>query len=82
MGRPTMTLELDKLNEEVLGELLMLFMVATVYAAALYEVDPLNQPGVELSKRLTFELLDREEIDPSYLPKTDSRWRLGETSSD
>jgi glucose-6-phosphate isomerase len=35
-----------------LGGLMMWFMQATVVAGALYRVDPLNQPGVELGKVL------------------------------
>jgi glucose-6-phosphate isomerase len=31
-----------------------------VYAGALYGVDPLDQPGVELGKELTYGLLGRE----------------------
>jgi len=81
-GRPTMTLELEDLDEEVMGELLMLFMMATVYAGDLYQVDALDQPGVELAKRLTFELLDRKETSSSDILHRDSRWRIGSISDD
>ena len=32
----------------------MMLQIATVYAGALYDVDPLDQPGVELGKELTY----------------------------
>ena len=76
VGRPTMTLELDSLDEEVMGELLMLFMMATVYAGGLYKVNPWDQPGVELSKRLTFEFLDRGKIKNLDPQQSNSCWKL------
>src|SRR5690606_22623566 len=47
-GRPSMTLALDRCDAEAVGALIMLLQMATVFAGALYRVDPLNQPGVEL----------------------------------
>ena len=63
-GRANMTFEIEDLDASTLGELFMLMSVATVYAGALYHVNPLDQPGVELGKRLTFGLLGREGYDP------------------
>jgi len=63
-GRPSLTLELERLDARSLGGLLMLLQVATVHAGALYGVDPLDQPGVELGKVLTYGLLGREGYDP------------------
>jgi glucose-6-phosphate isomerase len=37
----------------------MLFQIATVFAGALYDIDPLDQPGVELGKRLTYAAMGR-----------------------
>ena len=75
-GRPTMTFEIDGLDAEALGELLMLMSIATVYAGALYDVDPLGQPGIELAKRLTYGLLGRDGFAGSELPDSDPRWRV------
>ena len=75
-GRPTMTLEIHGLDAEALGELLMLMSISTVYAGALYGVDPLGQPGVELGKRLTYGLLGREGFEGHALPDSDPRWRV------
>lgn len=75
-GRPSMTLEIPRIGPEELGELFMLFQVATVMAGALYDVDALVQPGVELGKRLTYGLLGREGHDPPDLRHEDPRWRV------
>ena len=59
MGRMSMTLRLPRLTAESFGELLMFFQLATGYAGIWYNVDPFDQPGVELGKRLTFAALGR-----------------------
>ncbi|HSR14886.1 MAG TPA: hypothetical protein VLL51_04000, partial [Gemmatimonadales bacterium] len=53
MGRMNQTLTLPRLDAETLGELLMFFQLATGYAGVWYGVDPFDQPGVELGKKLT-----------------------------
>jgi glucose-6-phosphate isomerase len=58
-GRMNMTLELPRVDAHAVGQLLMFLQVATVYAGGLYDVDPLDQPGVELGKRLTYGLMGR-----------------------
>ncbi|MGD8319785.1 MAG: glucose-6-phosphate isomerase [Gemmatimonadota bacterium] len=68
-GRPSATLALPAVDARSLGQLFMLLEVATVYAGALYGVDPLDQPGVELGKTLTYGLMGRTgydvpELDP------------------
>ncbi len=54
MGRPTMTLRVTRADAWHLGGLFMFFELATIYAGQLYGVDPLDQPGVELGKQLTY----------------------------
>jgi len=75
-GRPSMTLELDALDATSLGELFMLTSIATVYAGALYGVNPLDQPGVELGKKLTYGLMGRAGHDVPDLPVPEARWRV------
>jgi glucose-6-phosphate isomerase len=62
-GRLNMTLELERLDAWHVGALFMFFELATVYAGALYGVNPLDQPGVELGKRFTYALLQRPDAD-------------------
>jgi glucose-6-phosphate isomerase len=63
-GRMNMTISLPRLDARSVGELLMLLQIATVYAGALYDVDPLDQPGVELGKELTYGLMGRDGFEP------------------
>ena len=53
-GRPTMTLRVTRADAWHLGGLIMFFELATIYGGRLYGVDPLDQPGVELGKQLTY----------------------------
>ena len=54
----------------------MLLQIATVYAGAMYGLDPLDQPGVELSKQLTYRMMGREGHDAPTFPEPDPRWTL------
>lgn len=75
-GRPNLSLEVDDLSPEALGELLILFEVSTVFAGALYGIDPLDQPGVELGKRLTYGLLGRDGFERPDLGTGNDPWRV------
>ena len=75
-GRPNLTIRLARLDAEVLGELILLFEAATVYAGFLYGVDPLNQPGVELGKRYVRGLLGRAGYDPPRTEQANHPWRV------
>ena len=57
--RMNMTIELPAINAHTLGQLFMMLQIATVYAGVLYDVDPFDQPGVELGKQLTYGLMGR-----------------------
>ncbi len=52
-GRPVRTFDVDVLDEHVMGALLMHFMLETILAGRLLGLDPFDQPGVELAKKLT-----------------------------
>jgi glucose-6-phosphate isomerase len=58
-GRMSMTLEVERVDARSLGALLMMLQIATVYAGHLYGVDPMDQPGVELGKELTYAIMGR-----------------------
>ncbi len=77
-GRPNMTMTLDRVDAAHVGELIMLLEIATIYAGALYGVDPLNQPGVELGKQFTYAMMGRPGSEAARrewdtLPKPDPR---------
>ena len=80
-GRPNMTLTLDRVDPWHVGGLIMLFEIATVYAGALYGVNPMDQPGVELGKQFTYAMMGRADADEArrefaLLPKPDPRWTV------
>ncbi|HRZ10769.1 MAG TPA: hypothetical protein P5319_12870, partial [Gemmatimonadales bacterium] len=73
MGRMNCTLALPDLSPEAVGELLMFFQLATGYAGCWYGVNPFDQPGVELGKRLTFGALGRVGYEgPEPAPDNDA----------
>jgi glucose-6-phosphate isomerase len=59
MGRMNCTLHLPRLDARSVGEAIMFFQVATGYAGVWYGVNPFDQPGVELGKRLTYGAMGR-----------------------
>jgi glucose-6-phosphate isomerase len=59
MGRMSCTLSLPDLTPSTLGEAIMFYQLATGYAGAWYGIDPFDQPGVELGKRLTYAAMGR-----------------------
>ncbi|MGE0154041.1 MAG: glucose-6-phosphate isomerase [Reyranellaceae bacterium] len=58
-GKPVRLLRIPALDEESLGALLMHFMLETIIAADLLEVDAFDQPAVEQGKVLTRDYLGR-----------------------
>lgn len=58
-GRMSCSLSLPDLTPATVGEAIMFFQLATGYAGAWYGIDPFDQPGVELGKRLTYAAMGR-----------------------
>ncbi|MBT4880610.1 MAG: glucose-6-phosphate isomerase [Alphaproteobacteria bacterium] len=56
-GCPTRVFYLPSICEKTIGALMMHFMLETVFAAKLLDVDPFDQPAVEQGKILTRERL-------------------------
>ncbi len=75
-GRANMTVMVDRVDARSIGGLFMLFQIAVVHAGALYGVDPLDQPGVELAKALAGGLMGRPGHDRPTLRPPDPRWRV------
>ena len=75
-GRPNATLHLPRVGPGELGQLFMLLQVATVHAGALYNVDPMDQPGVELGKQLTYGLMGRAGVEVPEVVDVDPKWIL------
>ncbi|MGQ0649821.1 MAG: glucose-6-phosphate isomerase [Gemmatimonadaceae bacterium] len=58
-GRPSATIEIERIDEWHFGAMLMFFELATAYAGSLYGVNAFDQPGVELGKRFTYGIMGR-----------------------
>ena len=54
----------------------MMLEITTVIAAELYGVDPLGQPGVELGKRLTYDLMNQKVSSKPDTEGSDSEWMI------
>ena len=65
MGRMSCTLHLPELTAETVGEAIMFYQLATGYAGVWYGINPFDQPGVELGKRLIYAAMGR----PGYEAK-------------
>ena len=80
-GRLNMTITLDSIDAHHVGGLIMLLEMATIYAGALYGINPLDQPGVELGKRYTYALMGRQDaVDArrewDAIPEPERRWSV------
>ena len=59
----------------------MLLQIATVYAGGFYNVNPLDQPGVELGKQFTYAMLGRKGFESAReefeaLPRPNPEFRI------
>jgi glucose-6-phosphate isomerase len=59
-GRSNMSFILPEINPFTIGQLLFLFQLQTVFAAGLYNIDPMGQPAVEKGKRYAYGMLGRD----------------------
>ena len=76
-GRMNMTLEFGEVTAESIGQAFMMLQIATIYAGELYDIDPLDQPGVELGKQLTWGLMGRKGHDAPAALAPDPRFVCG-----
>lgn len=58
-GRPNCTFIIPKIDANVIGQLIFLLETATAFAGGLFEINPMDQPGVEEGKRYTYGLLGK-----------------------
>ena len=59
-GRPSLCLRLPEISAHSIGQVFYLLEAATVMAGGMWGINPLDQPGVELGKVLTYGLMGRE----------------------
>lgn len=58
-GRPCMTIRFPKVSEETVGQFIMLWEAATSIAGGLLNIDPYDQPAVQLGKDYTYALMGK-----------------------
>lgn len=58
--RPCLTVLFDKVNAYTVGQFIYLFEVTTSFTGALFNINPYDQPAVELGKEATFALMGKE----------------------
>ncbi len=58
-GKPTMRITFDEISEYNFGYFFVTYECATAIAGYLFGVNPYDQPGVELGKRITYSLMGR-----------------------
>ena len=56
---PNLQVEIDKLDEENIGQLIYFFEKAVAMSGKILGVNPFNQPGVEEYKKNMFHLLEK-----------------------
>ena len=59
-GRPVRLIDVPVMEEETIGALVMHFMLETIIAGALLDIDPFDQPAVEEGKRIARAILDAQ----------------------
>ena len=64
-GVPNVIVNVEKLDEENIGELIYFFELACAMSGRILGVNPFNQPGVEEYKKNMFKLLGK----PGYVEK-------------
>ena len=62
-GRANMSLILPEINPFTIGQLLFLLEVQTVFTGGLYNINPLDQPGVEASKQYVYGMMGRSAFE-------------------
>lgn len=73
-GRMNMTIEVPAVNAHTMGQIFMMLQIATVYGGELYDVNPFDQPGVELGKELTYGYFGRAGYTAPAAGNTNPRW--------
>ncbi|MEJ5301482.1 MAG: glucose-6-phosphate isomerase [Thermodesulforhabdaceae bacterium] len=59
-GRPNMTVWFPTLDAFTFGQAFFMFELQTAFMGFLYGINPFDQPGVELSKMMTYGLMGRQ----------------------
>lgn len=62
--RPNISIEIKEINEEEIGNLIYFFEVSVIALGELFNINPIDQPSVEVGKRITHALMgDKNYLD-------------------
>lgn len=78
-GVPNITISFPQIDEAHVGEFIVSYEIQTALMGFLLKVNPYDQPGVELGKKLTYAFMGRkgfEEVRDRYEEKTSWRFEL------
>jgi glucose-6-phosphate isomerase len=75
-GRPVVEITLPEINPHTIGQLFYLYEVQTVFAGYLYNVNSLDQPGVEAGKNYTYSMLGRKGYEKLWKEETGEEKKL------
>ncbi len=59
-NRPNCSIILPEINELALGQIFFMLEVQTAFSGCLYNINPFDQPGVEMGKQFAYGLLGRK----------------------
>jgi len=75
-GRPNMTVWFPALDSFTLGHAFFIFELQTAFMGFLYGINPFDQPGVELSKMMTYGLMGRKGFEEyAAMVRNFAAWR-------
>lgn len=61
-GRPVATLHCPRLEPQVMGQCLFLFQIQTAFSGFLRDINPFDQPAVELGKKVAYHFIGRTPL--------------------
>jgi len=74
-GRSNMSLILPEVNPFTIGQLLFWLELQTVFTGGLYDINPMDQPGVEASKQYAYGLMGRHGFEDKA--REIKKWQTG-----
>lgn len=78
-GIPNITITFPQIDAFHIGEFIIAYEIQTAFMGQLLHIDPYDQPGVELGKKLTYAFMDRkgyEDLKNRYEEKKSWRFEL------
>lgn len=75
-GVPNLTLKFDELSESNVGEFIIYYELLTAVMGAMLNINPYDQPGVELGKKITYSLMGRKGYEAFAGKFSEKKWRF------